>query len=81
MTDEDFQRMTSWNFALLYQCPVDLGEVVNPEASGPHDFWKIRIEDQRLQALGKGGRGSGDRWSDLLHSGRSAAPPQLMFLM
>jgi len=51
-SDEDFQRMTAWNFALLSQCPVQLRDLVNPKASSPQDFWQFQYDDHMVLAAG-----------------------------
>lgn len=52
-TDEDFQRMTAWNFALLSQCPVQLRDLVNPAALRPEDFWRFQFEGHAVLAAGE----------------------------
>jgi len=44
MTDEEFQRMTSWNVALLAQCPTRVQDLCNHEATNVQDLWCIKFD-------------------------------------
>jgi ribosomal protein L24E len=39
--DKEFKKQVAWNYALLAYCPVDIRDVINPNATGEDDFWKI----------------------------------------
>jgi len=43
MDDAEFQRMVSYTYALLSQCPVRLQDVVDSTARTADDIWKIRL--------------------------------------
>lgn len=45
MSDNEFQRVTSWNLALLAQCPVRVRDVINHEARSIEDLWCIRFDN------------------------------------
>lgn len=42
--DTDFQRMAVWHTALLYQCPVHLEHLINPQATSLQDVWQIQYD-------------------------------------
>lgn len=42
--DTDFQRMAVWHTAMLYQCPVHLSHLINPQATSTKDIWKIHYD-------------------------------------
>lgn len=49
-TDDQFQRCLCWNYALLSQCPVELKDVVNPQASSADDFWIFTLTDKAIRS-------------------------------
>mmetsp|Transcript_14868 Transcript_14868/g.47517 ORF Transcript_14868/g.47517 Transcript_14868/m.47517 type:complete len:460 (-) Transcript_14868:61-1440(-) len=54
--DATFQRELCWNYALLSHCPLQLGDVVNAEATQAEDLWQISYDGQgRLQKAGPDG--------------------------
>lgn len=49
LTDTDFQRVVSWNCAMLAQCPVRISDLINKEASSVAELWQIEMDmDYRL---------------------------------
>jgi hypothetical protein len=56
MTDEDFQRLSGWNAALLSQCPVDLADVINEKAQSSDDLWIFKYDPRGRLLNFKGGR-------------------------
>lgn len=42
--DASFQRSVAWQYALLSQCPVQLNDIVRPNAKTPEDLWSITYD-------------------------------------
>jgi hypothetical protein len=42
--DADFQRQCAWSSILLAQCPVEIRDILNPEAKTVDDLWVIRFD-------------------------------------
>jgi len=47
MDNSDFQRGVSWSAILLSQCPVYLGELINPNAKSLEDLWCVRVDPDK----------------------------------
>lgn len=54
MDSGSFQRMASWNLALLSQCPVVLSDVTEPNATDATKIWRIHLGEDG--PLGQDGR-------------------------
>jgi hypothetical protein len=53
--DSDFQKQASWTYALLAYCPVNVRDLINPEATKLEEFWKISYNKQGI-LLNKDGK-------------------------
>uniref|UniRef100_A0A7S0A2K7 Uncharacterized protein n=1 Tax=Pyrodinium bahamense TaxID=73915 RepID=A0A7S0A2K7_9DINO len=56
LTDEDFQRLASWNSALLSQCPVRLEDLIVADAASLGELWSIRYDKTGRLCTTKGGQ-------------------------
>jgi len=54
MEDDDFRRIFSSICVLLGQCPVDLEDVVNPDAKDAKDMWLIKVGPEGLMSARTG---------------------------
>lgn len=48
--DLEFQRSLCWTYALLSQCPVELKDVVNPEAQNVEELWSFTLTDESIRS-------------------------------
>lgn len=48
--DHDYCQDAAWHIAMLSRCPVNIKELINPDADGPDDLWDIQFENKQLQA-------------------------------
>lgn len=44
--DGSFQRAVSWHYALLAHCPVQLKDIMNPDAKSASEIFSIRFNDR-----------------------------------
>merc|ERR1719464_6756 len=42
--DSSFQRGAAWTYALLSQCPVELRELIDPQAKSAKELWKVGFD-------------------------------------